>query len=51
MDAEDLLADPGLVKMILDTHLVLFCWGKYANDKETIETLKDLGVHGIIFDR
>lgn len=48
---EDLLNDYSLVKMILNSNLVLFCWGEDNNNNENIEMLKKQGVHGIIFDR
>lgn len=31
--------------------IVLFCWGDDTSDHTKIQYLKDLGVHGIIYDR
>nr|CAD7452365.1 unnamed protein product [Timema tahoe] len=48
---EDILRDPSQVKLVLDSGLILFCWGDDNNDMDTIQHLKKLGLHGIIYDK
>lgn len=31
--------------------LIVFCWGDENNSKETIKFLKNLNIHGIIYDK
>ncbi|XP_011162338.1 glycerophosphocholine phosphodiesterase GPCPD1 [Solenopsis invicta] len=48
---EDLLRDPSQVKLVKDAGLIIFCWGDDNNDKETIQYLKKLGLHAVIYDK
>lgn len=48
---EDLLRDPSQVKLATEAGLVIFCWGDDNADKATIKYLKELGLHGIIYDK
>ncbi|KAL5013100.1 hypothetical protein ScPMuIL_011651 [Solemya velum] len=34
-----------------EAQLVLFCWGEDNNDSNTIKTLKEQGVNGVIYDK
>lgn len=49
--SEDLLRDPSQVNFAVDSGLVLFCWGDENNSKDTIRTLKGMGLHAIIYDK
>ncbi|XP_065221640.1 glycerophosphocholine phosphodiesterase GPCPD1-like [Planococcus citri] len=49
--SEELLVNYSHVKYVLNNNLVLFCWGDDNNDEKNICTLREQGVHGIIFDR
>lgn len=51
MHTEDLLRDPSQVKEITDHGLIAFCWGDDNNDTGTIRYLKELGMHGVVYDR
>ena len=48
---EDILRDPTQVKIVKDAGLIIFCWGDDNNDKATIQHLKKLGLHGVIYDK
>lgn len=48
---EDLLRDPCLVQLAKQADLVIFCWGDDNADQATIKSLKQLGLHGIIYDK
>ncbi|KAJ8960972.1 hypothetical protein NQ318_020275 [Aromia moschata] len=48
---EDLLREPSLVKLALNVGLVIFCWGDQNADASTIKFLKELGLHGVIYDK
>ncbi|XP_051167011.1 glycerophosphocholine phosphodiesterase GPCPD1-like isoform X2 [Leptopilina boulardi] len=48
---EDILRDPTQVKLVRDAGLIIFCWGEDNNDKVTIQHLKTLGLHGVIYDK
>lgn len=48
---EDLLRDKTQVKLATNAGLILFCWGDDNNNKDTIQLLKNLGLHGVIFDK
>jgi glycerophosphocholine phosphodiesterase GPCPD1 len=37
--------------MVMDAGLVLFCWGDDNNNPATIKYLKQLGIHGVIYDK
>lgn len=45
------MRDPSQVEMALDYKLVVFCWGDDNNDQENIKFLKEVGLHGIIYDK
>ncbi|KAK9709569.1 Starch binding domain [Popillia japonica] len=47
---EDILRDPTLIEHGLNAGMVMFCWGD-VSDALTIQYLKDLGLHGIIYDK
>lgn len=49
--SEDILRDPSLVGVAVNANLVLFCWGDDNADPDTIKYLKDLGLHGVIYDK
>ncbi|CAG5135872.1 unnamed protein product, partial [Candidula unifasciata] len=46
-----LLKDIDLIDRVLKMKLVLFVWGNDNNDPKVIRKLRDLKVHGIIYDR
>lgn len=48
---EDLLRDPSLVQWAKQANLVIFCWGDENADPATIRFLKELGLHGVIYDK
>jgi hypothetical protein len=48
---EDILRDPSQIKEIINHGLIAFCWGDDNNDAATIQYLKKLGLHGVIYDR
>ncbi|KAJ8921091.1 hypothetical protein NQ315_015888 [Exocentrus adspersus] len=48
---EDLLRDPSLVRLATNANLVIFCWGDENADPGTIRFLKELGLHGVIYDK
>lgn len=48
---EDILRDPSQVKMVMDAGIIMFCWGDDNNSPATIKHLKQLGIHGIIYDK
>ncbi|XP_017875256.1 glycerophosphocholine phosphodiesterase GPCPD1-like isoform X2 [Ceratina calcarata] len=48
---EDILRDPSQVKYVKDAGLIIFCWGDDNNDKDTIQHLKKLGLHAVIYDK
>ncbi|CAL7946892.1 unnamed protein product [Xylocopa violacea] len=48
---EDILRDPTQVKFVKDAGLIIFCWGDDNNDKDTIQHLKKLGLHAVIYDK
>lgn len=48
---EDLLKDASLIKHGTEAGLVVFCWGDENADPATIKYLKDLGLHGVIYDK
>lgn len=48
---EDILKDPSQVKLATEAGLIIFCWGDENADKATIKYLKELGLHGIIYDK
>ncbi|XP_008553502.1 glycerophosphocholine phosphodiesterase GPCPD1 isoform X1 [Microplitis demolitor] len=48
---EDILRDPSQVKAVKDRGLIIFCWGDDNNDKATIQHLKKLGLHAVIYDK
>lgn len=48
---EDILRDPSQVKLVRNAGLIIFCWGDDNNDKDTIQHLKRLGLHGVIYDK
>ncbi|XP_078044797.1 glycerophosphocholine phosphodiesterase GPCPD1 isoform X1 [Augochlora pura] len=48
---EDILRDPSQVKFVKDAGLIIFCWGDDNNDKATIQHLKKLGLHAVIYDK
>ncbi|KAJ4441237.1 hypothetical protein ANN_11088 [Periplaneta americana] len=48
---EDILRDSTQVKLVMDAGLVIFCWGDDNNSPVTIKHLKQLGIHGVIYDK
>ncbi|CAG9771741.1 unnamed protein product [Ceutorhynchus assimilis] len=48
---EDLLRDPALVQLTKEENLVVFCWGDQNADPATIKFLKQIGLHGVIYDK
>ncbi|XP_034945285.1 glycerophosphocholine phosphodiesterase GPCPD1-like isoform X2 [Chelonus insularis] len=48
---EDILRDPSQVQIVKDRGLIIFCWGDDNNDKDTIQHLKKLGLHAVIYDK
>ncbi|KAF5293105.1 hypothetical protein FQA39_LY13715 [Lamprigera yunnana] len=51
VNTEDILKDPTQVKLATNAGLIVFCWGDENADKATIKYLKELGLHGIIYDK
>ena len=49
--AEALTRDPTQMKMVKERGQVIFCWTDEDNTKETVLSLKNLGVDGVIYDR
>lgn len=39
------------VRLATEAGLVIFCWGDDNNDPATIKHLKELGLHGVIYDK
>lgn len=39
------------INLATDLGLIVFCWGDDNNSKDTIQLLKSLGIHGIIYDK
>ncbi|XP_026476744.1 glycerophosphocholine phosphodiesterase GPCPD1-like isoform X1 [Ctenocephalides felis] len=50
VNTEDLLRDSSQISLATDAGLVIFCWGEENNNKETIQYLKKLGLHAVIYD-
>lgn len=48
---EDLLRVPSLVQLVKEMNLIIFCWGDENADPATIKLLKQLGLHGVIYDK
>lgn len=48
---EDLLRDSSQINMATDLGLIIFCWGDDNNSQDTIKLLKELGLHGVIYDK
>ncbi|XP_043253704.1 glycerophosphocholine phosphodiesterase GPCPD1-like isoform X1 [Colletes gigas] len=48
---EDILRDPSQVNFVKEAGLIIFCWGDDNNDKATIQHLKKLGLHAVIYDK
>lgn len=48
---EDLLRDSTQINLATDLGLIVFCWGDDNNSVDTIKLLKEMGVHGIIYDK
>ncbi|KAK9888444.1 hypothetical protein WA026_000692 [Henosepilachna vigintioctopunctata] len=48
---EDLLREPSLIKCAVDKDLIIFCWGDDNSNPDTIKFLKELGLHGVIYDK
>uniref|UniRef100_A0A0B6ZSX6 GP-PDE domain-containing protein n=1 Tax=Arion vulgaris TaxID=1028688 RepID=A0A0B6ZSX6_9EUPU len=51
LHSEVLLKDMDLIDRVLKKNLVLFVWGNDNNNPTMIRRLRDLKVHGIIYDR
>lgn len=49
--SEVLIEKPECIKSVKDAGLILFCWGEHNNDSNTINSLKENGIDGIIYDR
>lgn len=49
--SEDILRDASQIKLALNAGLVTFCWGTDNNDPAIIKHLKQIGLHGVIFDK
>ncbi|XP_030753803.1 glycerophosphocholine phosphodiesterase GPCPD1 [Sitophilus oryzae] len=48
---EDLLRDPSLIRLSKEANQIIFCWGDDNADPATIKFLKELGLHGVIYDK
>lgn len=48
---EELLRDSSQINLVRAANLVLFCWGEDNNNPDTIKCLKEMGLHGIIYDK
>jgi len=51
LNCEVILFDIAVVTQLLQRGLVLFVWGSHSNDLGNIRALRQVGVHGIIYDR
>ena len=49
--AEALTRDPTQMQLVKERGQVIFCWTDEDNTKETVLSLKNLGVDGVIYDR
>ena len=49
--AEDIQRDPTQVQLIKNRDQVIFAWTDAKSDARTIKNLKEIGVHGVIYDR
>ena len=49
--AEALTRDPSQMQLVKERGQVIFCWTDEDNTKETVLSLKNLGVDGVIYDR
>ncbi|XP_066157384.1 glycerophosphocholine phosphodiesterase GPCPD1 isoform X2 [Euwallacea fornicatus] len=48
---EDVLRHPPLIQIAKNANLIIFCWGDQNADPITIKFLKQLGLHGVIYDK
>uniref|UniRef100_A0A0R3WQC6 Glycerophosphocholine phosphodiesterase n=1 Tax=Hydatigena taeniaeformis TaxID=6205 RepID=A0A0R3WQC6_HYDTA len=48
---DELLRNPGMAEFARDLGLIVLVWGSAANDSCNMKRLKELGVHGLIYDR
>ncbi|XP_066260644.1 glycerophosphocholine phosphodiesterase GPCPD1 isoform X2 [Euwallacea similis] len=48
---EDVLRHPPLIQIAKNANLIIFCWGDQNADPTTIKFLKQLGLHGVIYDK
>lgn len=39
------------MKLVTSSDLIIFCWGDQNADPGTIRYLKELGLHGVIYDK
>ncbi|XP_023327915.1 glycerophosphocholine phosphodiesterase GPCPD1 isoform X2 [Eurytemora carolleeae] len=49
--ADEVIKNPGHIDLVKSQGQILFTWTDDRNDKETVEHLKTLGIHGVIYDR
>ena len=49
--SEVLLEHMDMIEYVKSAGLVLFVWGEVNNDLDVINTLKQKGVNGIIYDK
>ncbi|XP_018494954.1 glycerophosphocholine phosphodiesterase GPCPD1 [Galendromus occidentalis] len=48
---EELLKNLELISLVKSKKLIMFCWGEDINTTAVIDTLKRLGVDGVIYDK
>ncbi|KAL5963773.1 hypothetical protein TSMEX_008505 [Taenia solium] len=51
VNSDELLRNPDMAEFARDLGLIVLVWGTAANDSRNMKRLKELGVHGVIYDR
>uniref|UniRef100_A0A0X3PRW9 Putative glycerophosphocholine phosphodiesterase GPCPD1 homolog T05H10.7 n=1 Tax=Schistocephalus solidus TaxID=70667 RepID=A0A0X3PRW9_SCHSO len=51
VNCDDILRNPEMATFARTLGLILLVWGSAANSSENMQILKNLGVHGVIYDR
>lgn len=51
MNSDELLRNPHMVEFARELGLIVLVWGTASNDSKNMKRLKELGVHGLIYDR
>uniref|UniRef100_A0A5K3FHX0 GP-PDE domain-containing protein n=2 Tax=Mesocestoides corti TaxID=53468 RepID=A0A5K3FHX0_MESCO len=51
VNSDELLRNPDMAEFARELGLIVLVWGTAANDSFNMKRLKELGVHGLIYDR